>query len=242
MSKTTRKELFEEFKKTGEFSCPFCLRTDFECLEDLAQHIEIDHKYEIQETEEGLSKIAKENKEVLENWVTERKRELLLEIAEKNPRLLHEIQVSPHADEMLDKMVSEDLFKRALKVKTLSSFDAMWLKHPKFDEVYQAEKNRQKSQEEYTYEHKDGSTGQDEQTFEIPESPEAKKALDKKTPVNKVSFKDGKLVLTPEYEPERLPRNVIKYTGNREDLSDEDRQRLKTLLILQALMRKKSSN
>jgi hypothetical protein len=190
-----------------------------------------------------ISELAQEHSQTIQEWKDEKRKELLLKISQERPQLLHEIQTSPHADEMLDKMVAEDLFKRALKVKTLSSFDAMWLKHPKFDEVYQAEKNRQKSQEEYhPYEHKDQSTGQDEQTFEIPESPEAKKVLDKKTPVNKVSFKDGKLILEPEYEPERLPRNVIKYAGNREDLSDEDRQRLKTLLILQALMRKRSLN
>lgn len=162
MSKTTRKELFEEFKKTGEFSCPFCLRTDFECLEDLAQHIEIDHQYEIQETEEGLSKIAKENKEVLENWVTERKRELLLEIAEENPRLLHEIQ-GTHGDEIIDREIEMDLFKKALKTNTLSSFDAMWIQHPRFEEIYRATREKP--------EHKpDPQSGQTEEYFESPDA------------------------------------------------------------------------
>lgn len=222
------------------YSCLYCGAT-FDTEEERDSHTFEKHMDTVEQKLREISELAEKHSETIDNWRDQKRKEFLLKISQERPQLLHEIQCSTHGEEMLDRMVEEDLFKRALKVKTLSSFDAMWLKHPKFEEVYEAEKNRQKSQEEYTYEHKDESTGQDEQTFEIPESPEAKKVLDKKTPVNKVRFQDGKLVLEPEYEPERLPRN-IKYAGNKEELSDEEIHRKELLLVLTALMRKRKES
>jgi len=229
MSKTTRKELFEEFKKTGEFSCPFCLRTDYECLEDLAQHIEIDHQYEIQETEEGLSKVAKENKEVLENWVTERKREVLEKAYDENPSLF-ELYIKD--DMALEKAVRDSIWKESLKYHNLSSFDAKQMDSlvyrgscPDGYSLVEVEGRKmcipqsvlnaynQYKAEKYDYKeaHKPQSgqsTGQTEEFFESPDA----------------------MISTTQR------------TNTRENLSEEDRHRKELLLVLTALMRKRKSN
>lgn len=239
MASENNEELYAYLSEGEEnyYSCLYCGAT-FDTEEERDSHTFEKHMDTVEQKLREISELAEEHKETIDNWRDQKRKEFLLKISQERPQLLHEIQCSTHGEEMLDRMVEEDLFKRALKVKTLSSFEAMWLKHPKFEEVYEAEKRRL----QYPYEHEDRSTGQSEETIEIPSSPESKKVLEKKTPVNRVSFKDGKLILEPEYEPERLPRNVIKYAGNREDLSDEDRRRKQMILVLSALIRKKGSN
>jgi hypothetical protein len=157
-----------------------------------------------------------------------------LKLAETNPQALRVISNSPNSTEMLDKILEMNLLRLSLRTESLPS-DIVWIKSKHFEQA------RKMSEEEKVYGNKDDeSTGQSEQTFEIPESPEAKKVLEKATPVNSVSFHDGKLVETKIFEPERLPRNT-KYAGNREDLSQEDKDRRKLLLILTSLMRKRKA-
>jgi hypothetical protein len=216
------------------FECQYCNLT-FDSSDERDNHVFSTHYKEVEDNLAKIQHIAEEpsNKQTIQEWKDEKRKELLLKIATERPQLLHEIQTSPHADEMLSKLIEMDLFKQALRVETLSSFDAMWLKHPRFEEFYRASKEKPKH-------YSDPQSGQSEQTIPIDSpSAEADKVLEKKTPVNKVRFKDGELILEPEYEPERFPRN-IKYAGNREDLSD--RKRLEVLLVLKALMRKRSSN
>jgi hypothetical protein len=217
------------------YQCLYCGCT-FDSEDQRDDHTFRNHMREVEEKLGQIRSIGEENKETISEWKAEKKKELLLRIATERPQLLHEIQCSPHSDEMLDKMIEEELFKTALKTKTLSSFDLMWIRHPKFEEVYKATKY------DYKQSHQpDAVSGQSDTTIPEPSSPEAERVLEKKTPVNIVSFKDGKLILTPEYEPDRLPRNV-KYAGNRENLSEEDRHKMEMILVLQALLRKKKSN
>lgn len=222
----------DEIIEENFYSCLYCEAT-FDTEDERDDHTFRMHMNEVEEKLGQIRNIAEENKETISEWKAEKKKELLLKIATERPQLLHEIQTSPHSDEMLDKMVEEELFKTALNTKTLSSFDLMWIRHPKFEEVYRATKY------DYKQSHQpDADSGQSDTTIPEPSSPEAEKVLQKKTPVNIVSFQNGKLILTPEYEPDRLPRNT-KYAGNREDLSESDRKKMEMVIVLQALLRRK---
>jgi len=195
----------EENKDENFYRCLYC-EAVFDTEEERDAHTFEKHmdtvEQKLSEITEKLSKVAEDHKEVIYNWKNQKRKEFLLQIASENPRLLHEIQTSPHADEMLDKMVEEDIFKRALRTETLSSFDAMWLKHPKFEEVYQASRSKPK------HEPKTGdSTGQSEEFFESPDA-----MIDS-----------------------------TQRTNKREDLSDEDKQKQKALLILTSLLRKRKA-
>jgi hypothetical protein len=225
----------EEIIEENFYSCLYC-GAIFDTEDERDDHTFRMHMNEVEEKLSEIRSIGEQHSETISEWKAEKKKELLLRIATERPQLLHEIQCSPHSDEMLDKMVEEELFKTALNTKTLSSFDLMWIRHPKFEEVYKATKY------DYKQSHQpDAVSGQSDTTIPEPDSPSADKKLREKTPVNIVTFKDGKLILTPEYEPDRLPRNV-KYAGNRENLSEEDRHKMEMILVLQALLRKKKSN
>lgn len=144
--------------------CLYCGAT-FDTEEERDSHTFEKHMNAVEEKLSQIRNIAEEHKETIQEWKDQKKKELLLKIATENPRLLHELQVSPHADEMLDKMISEDLFKKALKVETLSSFDAIWLRHPKFEAIYKAERDKPKHQPRTG-----DSTGQTEEFFESPDA------------------------------------------------------------------------
>ncbi len=119
-----------------------------------------------------ISELAQEHKQTIQEWKDEKRKEFLLKISQERPQLLHEIQCSPHADEMLDKMVAEDLFKRALRTETLSSFDVMWLRHPRFEEIYKASREKPEHQPQTG-----DSTGQSEEFFESVSNPCSPSAL-----------------------------------------------------------------
>ncbi len=264
--KVSKVELFKNFNETGEHTCPYCLRSDFSCVDTLAEHIQVDHQVELEDMTEELGKIGLENKEVLDTWEKEQKLKILSEAYEKEPEKFNLYQKD---DMALDRAVRDRLFKEALSVtgRGLTKLDAMFLRSMPLAKEGQCpdgyclvdfgdEKrcitqsawnayNQYKAKPfDFGQSHRpDAVSGQSDTTIPEPISPEAEKVLDKKTPVNKVRFEGGKLILEPEYEPQRLPRNVIKYSGNREDLSEPDRKRLETWLVLEALLRhKKRSN
>jgi uncharacterized C2H2 Zn-finger protein len=146
------------------YSCQYCSMT-FDNSDQRDEHVFQSHMHEVEEKLGQIRNIAEEHSETISEWKAEKKKELLLKIATERPQLLHEIQTSPHADEMLDKMVSEDLFKRALKTNTLSSFDAMWIQHPRFEEIYRASREKPEHQPQ-----SGDSTGQTEEFFESPDA------------------------------------------------------------------------
>jgi hypothetical protein len=146
------------------YQCFYCSDI-FEDEESRETHIFENHMDEVDEKLSQIQSIAQENSQTLQEWKNEKKKELLLKIATENPRLLHEIQVSPHSDEMLDKEVEMELFKKALHTNSLDSFSAMWLRHPKFEEISKAERSKPK------HEARSGqSTGQDETFYESPDA------------------------------------------------------------------------
>lgn len=210
----------DENEDENFYACPHCGAT-FDDPDSRDAHVFEQHMDLVEQKLREISELAQEHRQTIQEWKDEKKKELLLKIATENPRLLHEIQVSPHADEMLDKMVAEDLFKRALRTETLSSFDAMWLRHPRFEEIYRASREKPEHQPQTG-----DSTGQSEEYFEIPKSPEAEKVLEKETPINRVSFRHGKLILEP------LSKDSF------EELSNKD----KSLMILYSLLRKKKKD
>jgi hypothetical protein len=197
------------------YECFYCTAI-FQSESERETHIFENHQSEVQEKLGEIRSIAEkpENAQTIQEWKDSKKKSILLNLSQENPQALRTIMTSPESDEMIDKLIEMDLLKLALRTQTLSS-DIIWMKSPRFEEA------RKKTEEEKTYEHKDESTGQSEQTFEIPESPEAKKVLEKATPINRVSFKSGKLILQP------LSKDSL------EQLSDKD----KSLLILYSLMR-----
>ncbi|MCJ7630834.1 hypothetical protein MUP77_00300 [Candidatus Bathyarchaeota archaeon] len=183
------------------YSCQYCSMT-FDSSDQRDEHVFQSHMHEVQERLSQIRTIAEENKETISEWKAERKKELLLKIATERPQLLHEIQTSPHADEMLDKEIEMDLFKRALHTNSLDSFSAMWIQHPRFEEIYRA------SIQKPAHEPRSGdSTGQTEEFFESPDA-----MID-----------------------------TTKRTNVKENLSDEQRNRQKLVLILTALMRKRKA-
>jgi len=250
MTKANKRELFENFKETGEHICPYCLRSDFHCVDDLAQHIQIDHQVELEDTTEELSKLGLENKEVLDTWEKEQKLKILSESYEKEPEKFRLYQKD---DMALEKAVRDKLFKEALSVagRGMDKLDAMFMRSIPISNTGQCpdgyclvdfgnEKRcipqsawnayNQYKAERYDFgeAHKpDPVSGQSEQTIPMPESPEAKKILEKEYPVNRVSFRSGKLVLEP-----------MSSKDSSEQLSDKD----KSLLILNALLRKKKES
>jgi hypothetical protein len=121
----------------------------------------------MRQVEERLSKIqsiGEEHKQTIQDWKDEKRKKLLLKIATERPQLLHEIQCSVHGEDILNREVEMELLRKALKTNTLSSFDAMWLRHPKFEEVYKASREKPEHQPQSGQ-----STGQDEQFFESPD-------------------------------------------------------------------------
>jgi uncharacterized C2H2 Zn-finger protein len=180
------------------YSCQYCSMT-FDSSDQRDEHVFQSHMHEVEEKLGQIRNIAEEHSETISEWKAEKKKELLLRIAKERPQLLHEIQCSPHSDEMLNKEIEMDLLKRALRTNTLSSFDAMWIRHPKFEEIYKASREKPEHQPQTGQ-----STGQDEEFFESPDA-----MID-----------------------------TTKRTNVRENLSEEDRERMKVLLILNALMRK----
>jgi hypothetical protein len=180
------------------YQCPYCKAT-YDDPDSRDDHVFQNHMDMVEQKLSEISKIGEEHSQTIQEWRDSKKRELLLKISQEQPQLLHILQTSPESESMLEKMVSEDLFKKALKVETLSSFDAMWLRHPKFEEIYKASREKPEHQPQSGQ-----STGQDEQFFESPDA-----MID-----------------------------TTKRTNTRENLSDEDRERMKILLILNALMRK----
>jgi hypothetical protein len=104
-----------------EFICPYCFK-DFASESDLIQHMEIDEGQNMEKDAEKLTKIVIENKDTLDAWKQQKKKELLLQA---HPTLLREIQKDP---KLLDQLVSKHLFKEAiLRGKPESSLDRMIL-------------------------------------------------------------------------------------------------------------------
>jgi hypothetical protein len=180
------------------FTCQYC-NLPFDSSESRDDHVLSTHYKEVEESLNRIRNVASENAETIESWKDSKKKELLLKIATERPQLLHIIQTSPHSDEMLNSEVEMELLRHALRTNTLSSFDAMWLKSPKFQEVYEAERSKPKHQPQ-----SGDSTGQTEEFFESPDA-----MID-----------------------------TTKRTNVKENLSDEQRNRQKLMLILTALMRK----
>jgi hypothetical protein len=160
------------------FTCQYCGLT-YDSEEELENHVLSMHYEEVEQKLSKIQNIARENPETIEKWKNDKKKEFLLKIAENHPQTLHIIQTSPHSEEMLDKMVQEELFKEALRTNTASSFDLMWLKDSKFQEIYDQEKKKKKTEQyPYPYEHKydeednehrDESTGQSETFWKDPQ-------------------------------------------------------------------------
>ena len=102
--------------------CPYCLRSDFASDEALIEHMECDHQFDMEKDAEKLTKIVIENKDSLDAWKQQKKKELLLQA---HPSLIREIQRDPL---LLDQLISKHLFKEAiLKGKPESTFDRMVL-------------------------------------------------------------------------------------------------------------------
>jgi hypothetical protein len=144
------------------YQCLYCGAT-FDSEDERDSHTFEKHMDAVEEKLSQIRNIAEENKETIENWKDAKKKELLLKIATERPSLLHIIQTSPHSDEMLDKEIEMDLFKRALHTNSLDSFSAMWIRHPKFEEIYRASRSKPEHQPQTG-----DSTSQDEQFFESP--------------------------------------------------------------------------
>jgi len=148
------------------YVCMYC-HALFDDENQRDEHVFKSHMHEVEQKLSEIANLAQqpEHKQTIQEWKDEKRKELLLKISQERPQLLHEIQTSPHADEMIDKMIEEDLFKKALKTETLSSFDAMWLRHPKFEEIYRASREKPEHQPQTG-----DSTGQTEEFFESPQS------------------------------------------------------------------------
>jgi len=245
MQKASKKELFKNFTETGEHMCPYCLRSDFSCVDNLAEHIQVDHQVELEDVTEELSKLGLENKGVLDTWEKEQKLKILSEVYEKEPEKFRLYQKD---DEALNRAVRDKLFKEALSVagRGLSTLDAMFLRGMPLSKEGQCpdgfcrvdfggeircvpmdayNKYMEYKAESYDYKgaHKpDPTSGQSDTAIPMPEGT----PLPKDVPINKVSFRSGKLILEP------MSKDSI------EQLSDKD----KSLLILYALLRKRSSH
>lgn len=189
----------EEEGEENYYQCLYCGAT-FDSEEERDSHTFEQHLSEVEEKLSQIRNIAQENKETIENWKDAKKKELLLKIATERPQLLHIIQTSPHSEEMLAKEIEMDLWKRSLHTNSLDSFSAMWIRHPRFEEIYRASREKPEHQPQTG-----DSTGQSEEFFESPDA-----MID-----------------------------TTKRTNTRENLSDEDKERMKVLLILNALMRRK---
>lgn len=208
-----------ENENEQEYECLYCGLVFFG--QD-AENKRDDHTFRchLQAVEQNLAKIKAiaekpENALTIQEWKDSKKKEILLKLSQENPQALRVIMNSPESDSMISNLIEMDLLKLALRTETLSS-DIIWMKSPHFEE---------ESEEEKVYEHKDmEESGQSEQTIEIdsPNEP-AKKVLEKANPINRVSFKSGKLILQP------LTEDSI------EELSDKD----KSLMILHSIMRSK---
>jgi hypothetical protein len=204
-------EIIEE----NYYECLYCGAT-FDTEEERDAHTFEKHMDAVEEKLGEISELAQEHKQTIQEWKDEKRKEILSRLSQENPQALRMIQNSPHSDEMLNKLIEMDLFKLALRTQTLNS-DIVWIKSPHFEEVYEAERRKPKH-------YNDPQSGQSEQTIPIdsPNDP-AKKVLETATPINRVSFKSGKLILQP------LSKDSL------EQLSDKD----KSLMILYSLLRKK---
>jgi len=132
-------------EETTYYQCFYCSKI-FGSEQERETHIYENHIDVVEQKLQEISELAQEpeHKQTIQEWKNEKTKELLLKISRENPKLLHELQ-GTHGDEILEKMLSEELFKMALRTETLSSFDAMWLKHPKFEEI-KAEKDNEKQE------------------------------------------------------------------------------------------------
>lgn len=154
----------EEIEEENCFTCQYC-SLSFDSSEERDDHVLQTHYREVEERLNRIRNVASENAETIKSWKDAKKKELLLEIATQRPALLHILQTSPHSDEMLDKEIEMDLFKRALHTNSLDSFSAMWIRHPKFEEIYRASRSKPE------HEPRSGdSTGQTETFFESPDA------------------------------------------------------------------------
>lgn len=197
------------------YVCPHCEAT-FDTEDERDNHVFKNHMDTVEQKLREISELAQEHKQTLQEWKDSKKKELLLKIASENPQKLKEFQ-GTHGEELMERELEMSLFKEALKTNTLNSFDLMWIRHPQFEEIYKSTKEKPAHQPQ-----SGDSTGQIEETIPMPEhSP-----LPKDVPINKVSFRSGKLILEPMSK------------DSNEQLSEKD----KALMILYSLLRKKKSN
>jgi hypothetical protein len=198
----TRKTLEETSKiSENEYECHFCGKI-FPDLDSLTEHVECDHNYEIQSIEDNLSKIAIENKTALEKWLEQKKVEILQNASQTelelytndvsgmalNKKLNDELWKlgfrQPQRLSTLDTKIMDSLKDQATKLQgrcpegsTLVEIDGVKMCVPSHlvNELFQyrAEKASPRTHQP------DPISGQSDQTFDMPESPEAKKVLER---------------------------------------------------------------
>jgi len=154
----------EEETEENYYQCLYCGDT-FDTEEERDAHTFENHMNAVEQKLREISELAQEHSQTIQEWKDEKRRELLLKISQERPQLLHEIQCSPHGDEILNREVEMELLRKALKTNTLTSFDAMWIKHPKFEEIYRADREKPEHQPQTGQ-----STGQEEEFFESPDA------------------------------------------------------------------------
>lgn len=118
MSNITRKTLQEmaEFEN-GQYQCPFCARI-YPDLDSLTEHVSIDHNYEISDMEEKLSVIAIENKSALEEWKERKKIEILQNASQT------ELELYNHDEMALEGRIKDEMWKMAFRQpQRLSTLD-----------------------------------------------------------------------------------------------------------------------
>jgi hypothetical protein len=125
------------------YECLYCGAT-FDTEEERDSHTFEKHLDKVQEKLDEIKKIAEETKEVRDSWKEDMKFGILEKLAREQPQRLYEIRIHP---EILDKMVEEELFKMALRVKMPSKFDLLWMQDPNFDKVRKEQKDLKEQKE-----------------------------------------------------------------------------------------------
>jgi hypothetical protein len=126
MSNVTRKSLKENCKSEEGLTCPFCgeyfqkeeNQTDSELEELFFSHIEEGHQYQLAEEKEKLSVIALENKTALEEWKEKKKIEILQNSSQT------ELELYNHSEMALETRIKDEMWKLAFRQpQRLSTLD-----------------------------------------------------------------------------------------------------------------------
>jgi uncharacterized Zn finger protein (UPF0148 family) len=137
MIKMLKEKLLKEFEKYGEVMCPVCgMLFDQNSgnsdlgesgFDALCSHFEVEHGEIIEDAKEKLSNVVDDpqNKETIEIWKEQKRKELLMDLSKNDPQLFHAIVHSPDdiADKLIEKELNNRIFRQALKYQGLTSFE-----------------------------------------------------------------------------------------------------------------------